>query len=230
MSSLRYSLAALALLILGFAAVAHYLATQPASAMSNGAPRLICTQCHVGADKNPAEFVVKGLPDKVEPGKEYTITIKITKGPESQGNAYGGFAVAVNQGELIVVDKENTFKTSLPDGTVIITQTKKGSMKREWKFAWKAPDQCNGPVVFKISVIAANGDGSFNGDAYAHKEIKVECAGGAKPAVTTTTVVETTTTTSPVTTVVERNAMLATGVAVVIFLVVVAGYLLLARK
>lgn len=228
------------LLVASLIIVAGLAAYHHAAAMSNGAPQLNCIQCHVDAKNNPAEFTIEGLPQKVEPGKEYKITIKITKGPKSLGNAYGGFAVAVSAGQLIVTDKKNTFIAKTPTGT-FITHTKAGSMKREWTFAWKAPSSCNGPITFEISVIAANGDGSFNGDAYGHKVIKVECAGGAggaggqaKPTTTTSTTVVTktktiVTETISTTTTKTSSAGLAVGVAILIFIVVVAGYLALAK-
>lgn len=230
--------------------VAIGISSLHASSMSNGAPRLECIQCHVGADKHPAGFIVEGLPKQYEPGKTYKITIRITEGPDCSGGvACGGFAVEVTGGQLIVVDSENTFLATLPTGEKMLTHTKAGSMKREWTFEWKAPEK-PAPVTFKISVLAANGDGSFNGDAYAHKDITIQpsTVGGApaptvtatKPpasttaATTTSVVTETTTktvvTTTPVGTKKEHNAALAAGVAAIIFIVVVAGYLAAVRR
>lgn len=222
--------------ILVFMAVVGVTALH-ASSMSNGAPQLNCVQCHVGADKNPAEMVVEGLPEKYEPGKTYKITVKITKGPDCSGGvACGGFAVQVSAGELIVVDKKNTFISTTPTGEKLLTHTKDGSLRREWTFEWKAPDKPE-PVTFKISVIAANGDGSFNGDAYAYKEITIGAAGGEQTlssTVTTKVVTETktstTVTTTPAGTVKEHNTAMAIGVAIVVFIIVVGGYLMLTRK
>ncbi|BES81447.1 choice-of-anchor V domain-containing protein [Pyrodictium abyssi] len=210
-----------------------------ASSMSNGAPQLNCVQCHVGADKNPAELVIEGLPEKYGPGKTYKITVKITKGPDCSGGvACGGFAVQVNAGELVVTDEKNTFISTTPTGEKLLTHTKDGSMLREWTFEWKAPDKPE-PVTFKIAVIAANGDGSFNGDAYAFKEISIEPTSGEQaqtqtPTVTTKVVTETktstTVTTTPAGTVKEHNTAMAIGVAIVVFIIVVGGYLMLTRK
>ena len=229
-------------LLIAFAALAALLAfTAPAYAMSNGAPRLNCAQCHVGADQHPAEFVVEGLPKTVEPGKTYKIVIKITKGPESKGAAYGGFAIVATAGKFIIVDEKDTFKTTFTEGGKQyegVTHTKEGSLKREWVVEWQAPSDCTGPIKFMISVLAANGDSSPMGDWYAHKEITVECAGAKPtPTVTTTTIVETVTTTTVVTstsyttiTKEVRNPVLAGAVAVAIFVIVVAGYMLATRK
>ncbi len=224
-----------ALLIVALALVAMLPA---AAAMSNGAPQLNCVACHVGADKNPVDFVIEGLPKVVEPGKEYKITIKITKGPESKGAAYGGFAVAASAGKLVVTDQKDTFITTVTvngQQVPVITHTKEGSMKREWTFAWVAPKDCKGPIKFEIAVLAANGDGSPMGDAYAHKVIEVECK-AATPTPTTTTIVTTTTkvvtTTTPVTlTTTEQvsNPALAAGVAVAIFVIVVGLYMVATR-
>ncbi|BEP17194.1 hypothetical protein PYJP_05460 [Pyrofollis japonicus] len=215
-----------------------------AKAMSNGAPAMKCIQCHVGADKRPADFTVEGLPQTYEPGKTYKITIKITKGPDCNPSvACGGFAVKVSGGEIIVTDEKDTFIAELPEGKVL-THTKEGSKKREWSFEWKAPSSPQ-PVTFEISVLAANGDGSFNGDAYAHKTFTVKPAGGAggaaggagaKPIVTTTTKVveETTTTIVPGETTTQikekHNTALAITVAILLFILGVAAYLLATRK
>ena len=217
------------ILVAGLASYKH------AQAMSNGAPALNCVQCHSGADKRPADFTVEGLPQKYEPGKTYKITIKITKGPQCNPTvACGGFAVKVSAGELIVTDKQNTFMSN-----DILTHTKEGSKKREWSFEWKAPSTPQ-PVTFEISVIAANGDGSNVGDAFAHKTITVQPAtggeAGPKPVVTTTTkVVESTTTTvvpGPTTTQIftRHNTALAITVAILLFIIGAAAYLLATRK
>ncbi len=151
-------------------------------AMSNGAPTLSCTMCHTDAASHPAQFVVLGLPKEYEPGKAYKITVEITKGPNCEGGvACGGFAATVNAGELKVIDPKDTFiTTDTMTGQKIITHTKEGSLLRKWTFEWIAPEKPE-KVTFKIAVIAANGDGSPFGDAYAAKEITLT------PATATTT-------------------------------------------
>ncbi len=144
-----------------------------AFAMSNGAPTLSCTMCHTDAANRPAAFVIKGLPKHYIPGHVYNITIKITKGPKCDPTVgCGGFAVHVSAGKLIVTDPKDTFLAQNPVDGVYITHTLEGHLKREWTFAWKAPNKPE-PVKFKISVIAANGDGTFTGDAYAGKTITI---------------------------------------------------------
>ncbi len=221
------------------AVFALLLVAPTAFAMSNGAPQLNCAQCHVGADKNPIDFVIEGLPKVVEPGKEYKITIRITKGPESKGAAYGGFAAAVTAGKLVATDEKNTFLTTFTiDGqqVPVITHTKEGSMKREWTFTWIAPKDCQGPIKFMVSVLAANGDGSPMGDAYRSETITLECKGASTPTPTTTTTVVTETYTTKVTTTTyvtetyqTSNPGLAAGVAIALFIIVVAGYMLATR-
>jgi hypothetical protein len=223
-----------------------------AKAMSNGAPALDCVQCHMGADKRPADFVVEGLPSKYEPGKTYKITIKITKGPDCSGGvACGGFAVAVSAGQIKVTDPTHTFISTLPTGQKVLTHTKAGSKLREWTFEWVAPSE-PAPVKFEISVLAANGDGSFNGDAYAHKTITIQPATAtttatatasptptptSKPTVTTTTITTVVTQTTTITTTsyttitkTQRSPGLAIAVGVIIFVVVVGAYLAATRK
>ena len=205
-----------------------------ASAMSNGAPDLQCTKCHVGASK--ADFVIEGLPKKYEPGKIYKITIKITKGPSCKGGAAcGGFAFWASAGKIIVIDKKHTFVTTMA-GKTYITHTKAGSLLREWTFEWKAPDKPV-PVKVIVSVIAANGDSSPVGDAFASKEFVLQPATGAVQKTTTTTVITTTTvvptTITKVTTstvvVTSKDPTLAAIVAIIIFIIVVGGYLAVAR-
>ncbi len=140
-----------------------------AFAMSNGAPALDCSQCHIGAAQNPPKFIVKGIPKFYEPGKIYNITVKIVKGPPCHPDvACGGFAVAVSAGKLIVIDKKDTFVTKTFDGKEIITHTPEGAKKREWTFAWQAPKKLE-PVIFSIAVNAVNGDGTYMGDSYGFK-------------------------------------------------------------
>ncbi len=141
----------------------------------------------------------------------------------------------VDAGELVVIDEKNTFISTTPTGEKLLTHTKDGSLLREWSFEWKAPEDAT-PVTFKISVIAANGDGSFNGDAYAHKEITIKPTEKPKPTpIVTTKVVTgektvTVLTTAPAGTVTERNPALAITVAIVLFIVAATGYLVLTRK
>ncbi len=211
--------------------VAGLVSTLNAEAMSNGAPQLQCVQCHTDAANNPADFTVEGIPETYEPGKEYEITVKITKGPDcSQGVACGGFAVEVTGGELEVIDEKNTFIATTATGEKLLTHTKEGSMLREWKFKWKAPETPT-EVTFKIAVIAANGDGSFNGDAYGYKEVTVKPAAAGPQVVTITeTITKTTYIRTPTATVIEYDAGFAAGVAAAIFIIVVLAYIFIARR
>jgi len=245
-----FILTAFALLVLAVGLLADY----HARAMSNGAPALNCLQCHMGADKNPAQFVVEGLPSEYEPGKTYKITVKITKGPDCGGGAAcGGFAVAVSAGQLKVVDSKHTFISTLPTGQKILTHSKEGSKLRQWTFEWVAPSK-PAPVRFEVSVIAANGDGSFNGDAYAHKTITIKPltvtaapttpkTTSPSPTVTTTTITTTitklitetiTTTTTSYSTIVSTKTQHSPGVAAtvaaLIFIIIVGAYLAATRR
>lgn len=209
-----------------------------AHAMSSGAPSLNCVQCHHGAGKRPATFIIDGLPKKYIPNKIYTIVIKITNGPKCNPNiACGGFAVKVDSGKLIVTDSKDTQILTSPMGK-IITHTKQGSKKREWRFEWKAP-KATRPVTFEISVLAANGDGSPLGDAFAQKIITIQPV-----SVTTTTttmnktknltITKTTPETQSFTITTKRqekhNTLVATISAVLLFVLATAAYLLAIRK
>jgi len=156
-------------------------------AMSSGAPAIMCTQCHMDAAQHPAAFKIIGLPKHYVPSKAYKITIEITKGPDCTGGvACGGFAVAVSAGKLKVIDPKDTFiTTGMMTGKTLITHTKAGSMKRSWTFEWIAPSKPE-PVDFQVSVIAANGDGSPMGDAFAHEAITLTPAAVTSSTTTTT--------------------------------------------
>jgi hypothetical protein len=226
------------MMVLGLAATKG---AEQATAMSMGAPQPQCTQCHVDAKERPAEFVVEGLPEEYVPGQEYEIKLRIVSGPECpEGASCGGFAITVSAGELVVVDEASTQIATGPQGEQMLTHTLEGARKREWVFVWRAPE-ARKEVTMSISVIAANGDGSFNGDAYGYREIVVKPAKPKPtptptPLVTVTTIVReipetrtyTTVVASPVT-VTEYNPVFAASVAVIAFAIVVAAYLAIAR-
>ncbi len=155
-------------------------------AMSNGAPTLACTQCHVGASQHPAQIKIIGLPKHYVPGKAYKITIEVTNGPDCTGGAAcGGFAASVSAGQLKVIDPKDTFITNdMMTGKPIITHTKAGSMLRKWTFEWIAPEKPE-PVTFRVAVIAANGDGTFMGDWFGSKTIVLTPATAATNTTTT---------------------------------------------
>jgi hypothetical protein len=158
-------------------------------AMSNGAPTLSCTQCHVDAKPiPPQDIVIKGLPKEYKPGQIYNITIKIldvNKCNPAVMAGCGGFAVHVSAGKLIVTDPKDTMLAQNPIDGVYITHTEAGHMKREWHFAWKAPNKPV-PVTFKVAVIAANGDATPFGDYYGAKVITVYPQGWKGPIKTQT--------------------------------------------
>jgi len=169
---LRALLAALTLIVVTFA-------------MSNGAPTLSCTQCHVDAKAiPPKDLVVEGIPKYYEPGKIYNITVKILDvnpcNPEVMAGC-GGFAVHPSAGELVQTDKVNTIIAHNPVDGVYITHSERGHMKREWRFAWKAPSKPQ-PVEFKVAALAANGDATPFGDYYGAKVIKTYPVGWTGPA------------------------------------------------
>ncbi len=211
---------------------------QYARAMSSGAPSLNCVQCHRGAEKRPATFIIEGLPKKYTPSKIYTIIIKITNGPKCNPNiACGGFAVKVNSGKLIVTDPKDTQIRASPMGE-IITHTKQGSKKREWSFEWKAPKTMR-PVTFEISVLAANGDGSPLGDAFAQKIITIQPVSVTTSTITMNktknpTITKITPKTQPYTITTKkqekRNTLVATASAILLFVLATAAYLFVIRK
>lgn len=157
--------------------------------MSLGAPQLDCKACH--SDATSADFALEGLPDTYVPGEEYELVIRILGGPDCfSGMSCGGFAVVADRGKFELVDPDLTQEATV-DGLDGVTHTKDGSMAREWHVKWVAPKK-EKPVTFLIAVIAANGDGSFTGDAYGYQEITVKP--GKPPETTMTTETEVVTT------------------------------------
>ena len=206
------------------------------NAMSSGAPQMECSQCHVGSEAKEIEVSIEGLPEEYEPGKTYTFKVMILKGPIcEEGSSCGGFAAISTAGTLKPADTVKAFETTI-DGETGITHTKEGSLQREWELVWVAPE--DGEAVIKISVIAADGDGSFNNDAYTFKEIILKPKPKPTPTTTietrtiTTTELVTRTTEETTTEVVEEgaNPAVVAGIAVVFFLVGFGGYLAFSRR
>jgi len=205
-------------------------------AMSSGAPQMECNQCHVGSETKEIEVSIEGLPEQYEPGKTYTFKIMILKGPTcEEGTSCGGFAAIATAGTLKPVDTAKTFETNI-GGETGITHTKEGSLQREWELSWTAPEE--GEAVIKISIIASDGDGSFNNDAYTFKEITLKPKPKPTPTTTTRTFIVTTTelvtrtTEETLTETVEggANPAVVAGIAIVFFLVGFGGYLAFTRR
>lgn len=118
-----------------------------------------------------------------EPGKTYPITVSIS----NPGIIRFGFQVVAlkntdnsNAGTIKLLDAERT--QILPGyGTIAdrryITYTYEGTNAvsngyGEWSFEWTAPETNEGPITFYIGSIAANDDGTDEGDhAYSRKII-----------------------------------------------------------
>ncbi|WP_075049224.1 choice-of-anchor V domain-containing protein [Ignicoccus islandicus] len=198
------------------------LASLVTFAMSNGAPSLTCTQCHVDAKGLPPnKIIIKGLPEKggkyyYVPGKAYKLTIEIEHQCTPAMSNCAGFAFTVSSGELKVIDPENTFLTQAFDFTTgqtiaFVTHTKEGAQVNKWVVEWIAPNDAK-PVQLKVAALAANGDGAPTGDAYGVKIVNAVPMQAEQPTTTqpapaagnvvtvTKTVVVTTTVTLPVTT------------------------------
>ena len=155
----------------------------PLYAMSNGAPNFSCTMCHQDAKPiPPQDIVVKGLPEQYVPGKAYKITIEIKDVNKCTASmvACGGFALQASAGQFKIIDPEHTFIAHPAPGQVYVTHTKAGSMLRKWTVEWIAPKKPVN-VVFRLAVIAANGDGTPFGDHFGMKTFEVQPAPAGTP-------------------------------------------------
>jgi hypothetical protein len=172
-----------------------------AFAMSNGAPRLACSQCHTDAKGIPPQDIVfKGLIEKngkyyYVPCKTYKLEVKIldiNKCTPAMAHC-GGFAVAASAGQFKIIDPKDTMIAQAFDFTTgkiikFVTHTAEGSLKKDrtWVFEWKAPCKPE-PVQFKISALVANGDGAPTGDWFGMKIVTAYPLTQAPSTTTTTT-------------------------------------------
>ena len=149
---------------------------------STGAPNeLTCAQtgCHADASVNPGDLVnsltFNAGDSLYEPGKTYTITVKV----EKAGIDRFGF-------ELVALKDENntnigTFKITNSTKTQIINGISPNSSRKyvthkingtiptapgigEWTFNWTAPTSSAGPVTFYYATNATNNNNQSSGD------------------------------------------------------------------
>lgn len=123
-----------------------------------GAEGETCAACHYGEDapSDRAYLVVDGLPDIVEPGVTYALSVRLTApssisgfqiaaaGPE--GNAAGVF---VSDGAAVEVDGAQARSTQTGPA---------------WEVSWRAPEPVPAAVRFHIAATAGNDDLSPFGD------------------------------------------------------------------
>jgi hypothetical protein len=134
-----------------------------------------CVQCHTSHKLNEGRslggsFEIKGIPEKYEEGKAYTLTAQISH----PGQSRWGFelsARSLDQGtqanRLAPIDSSTQVKE---DGGVLYVMhtrigTKMGTLDRtSFSFEWVAPAASAGMILFNASGNAANGNSEPTGD------------------------------------------------------------------
>ena len=140
-------------------------------------PNMVANGCTCHTDGIMASDVVINLtelPENYNVSQVYTLTLKISGGPEPlEGGNQGGFFIAASYGTLESVD--NT--TQVPEGQTHLTHNAYGNGQREWSFNWTAPESDSKVAVFTVYGNSVNGNaGSSNGaggDYWNKAEFKV---------------------------------------------------------
>lgn len=153
------------------------------SGAAEGTASTGCT-CHSMAANSGTTVTLQGLPATALPNTTYNLTITID-GPDAlpapAGQNEGGFALAVDVGELMPLDDKTQLR-----GTML-THTAAGNDQRSWAVAWKAPME-GGNATFHFAGNAVNGDGVQNPvDAWNKAQATVMIATATGPSPTATT-------------------------------------------
>ncbi len=141
-----------------------------------------CT-CHPLTPIVPeAQVSILGLPAQYTPDQTYTLRIVLTGGPTAGSggnNAEGGFNLNVSAGTLAPPGGPPRVQVNVWGNQS--THTTQGNDQREWDVEWTAPGVGTGDVNFTVTALAADGDGSNVGDAWARFTVIVPEAGPVLP-------------------------------------------------
>jgi hypothetical protein len=138
-----------------------------------------CQRGHTGAaaDEAPGALTLEGVPVEYEPGTAYRITVVLTR----PGVALAGFQIAAREdgfnmrsgfdaGWIGPTDDRARAVHGTEQPVTYVQHTAEGMRaaadgRITWTIDWIAPDGFGVPVVFHAAAVAANGDGSPDGDA-----------------------------------------------------------------
>lgn len=118
----------------------------------SGAPGTAdCTACHWDHDAQTASprLTLDGLPEHIEPGASYTLTVRLADAREVNGFQLAASSGAFNSPDATTRSRDASVRSTRPAG--------------EWPIIWMAGNS-DGPVTFWLAVNDANGDGSEFGD------------------------------------------------------------------
>ena len=149
----------------------------PLPAMTGGFGEETCAKCHFDHALNDpgGSLKIDGVPERVEPGHEYAITIAVTHaatkraGFELSARHADGPDAGTQAGTFRAPDAR-TRVISAPGGAIqYIQHTKLGSDlagpdEGRWTIYWTAPSPAVGRIIFHAAANAANDDESALGD------------------------------------------------------------------
>lgn len=174
-----------ALLLGAFAATGAFAASAGPQPSMTGTPAIgaepaegTCVQCHNSFAVNPDQdgvLTLEGVPAKYEPGKTYTLTVRISNKDATRlrwgfqmtaiamkDGAGAGAFTATDAGTTQVLESMTNTRTYIEHnyGGTAIGQAGGNS----WTFDWTAPKSDVGKVGFFAASNSANADGSNQGD------------------------------------------------------------------
>lgn len=142
------------------------------------AAEMDCTSCHQSYPLNPDDrggVELRGLPERYQPGERYAVTFAI-RHPDAALLRWGFQLTAVTTsaflgaGGFAITDPENTQRVVGGEaGREYVEHTVPGTAPGRaggtpWRFEWVAPAADVGDVAFFGGGVAANVDGSNQGD------------------------------------------------------------------
>ena len=131
-----------------------------------------CASCHFDADPivESAALVVRGLPQKTEPGARHELEIALDD-PETVVAGFQLIAQAAGErtGTFVSAESNVEFIGAAIRSTAAVEHRKPAT----WIVEWRAPDTIESDVVFYVAASAANDDGSPLGDRIHFKTYRV---------------------------------------------------------
>lgn len=157
--------------------------SMPAAAYAEGAPQGFsggfgeqsCHACHFHKEINsgPERVALTGLPERFTPGERYPLTVSLSH-PDMKLSGFqltARFKDGGRQAGTVAAadDSENRIRVETQGDVRYAGHNKTGTALAEagtarWALVWTAPE-AGGAVVFHVSAVAADGDGTVEGDS-----------------------------------------------------------------
>lgn len=152
-------------------AVAPAVSAPDGAEWATAADPMGCTSCHFDSPPSMSSdaLVIEGLPDRVEAGRTYGLTLLLSD--PAMKNAGFMLSVATNgkpAGTLSAADARTETDAA------VARQTRAGSVpsgpgRSRWQLSWTAPDPIVAPIIFDLWGNAGNDDLSPFGDRLHHR-------------------------------------------------------------